>query len=229
MTFSIIVPALHEAAGIASFLSHLRSLDGAQDCEIIVVDGSPEQDTLAVIRDPGVIKLVADTGRARQMNAGAAAATGDILIFLHADTKLPGEALTRIAGVFESGGAYVGGAFDLRFDSGRAFIRFIAWSAGLRSRITRIPFGDQAIFLRKSYFDEVGGYRDIPLMEDVELMGRLKKRGDRISILKEPAVTSARKYLKDGIVYSAVRNHALRILYSMGVSPDRLVKLYYRP
>ena len=107
-------------------------------------------------------------------------------------------------------------------------MKFVTWSAGIRSRITRVPYGDQAIFIRKDYFDKIGGYKDIPLMEDVELMKRVRRRGGRIRILKERAETSARKYISDGIYFSAVRNHALRILYALGVKPETLAKIYYK-
>ncbi|HEY3346383.1 MAG TPA: TIGR04283 family arsenosugar biosynthesis glycosyltransferase, partial [Nitrospirota bacterium] len=225
--FSIIIPVLHEAENINALIKRLHGMKGAGDCEIIIVDGSPDADTLAVIEDGGVLRILSGKGRARQMNAGAAAALGAVLIFLHADTALPECALSKVSQVMKSG-QYVGGAFGLLIDSKHPFIKFTSWSAGLRSRFTRIPYGDQAIFIGRDYFHSIGGYNDIPLMEDVELMGRIKKLGGKICILNEPAITSPRKFLKDGPVYSAFRNHTLRIMYSLGVSPEKLEKLYYR-
>jgi uncharacterized protein len=225
--FSVIIPVLHESENINKLIKRLRGMEGSEDCEVIVVDGSPDADTLAVIEDGGLLGILSGKGRARQMNAGAAAAMGEVLIFLHADTVLPDGALSKVTEVMKSG-RYVGGAFGLLIDSRQPFIKFISWSAGLRSRFTRIPYGDQAIFIGRDYFHSIGGYKDIPLMEDVELMGRIRKLGGKIRILDEPAITSARKYHEDGPVYSAFRNHALRILYSLGVPPDKLVKLYYR-
>lgn len=224
---SVIIPVLHEAENINGIIGHVRSLNGADVCEIIVADGSIEADTLNAIRDDSVIKVASEKGRARQMNAGAAFASGDILLFLHADTRLPKNAVELLSGALE-GGENVGGAFDLMLDSGRPFMRLLTLCGSLRSRLTRIPYGDQAIFIEREYFNEIGGYGDIPLMEDVELMGRIKKRGGRICILKEKAVTSARKYLKDGPLYSVIRNHALRILYKLGVKPETLSRIYYR-
>ena len=225
--FSVIIPVLHEAVNINRVIKHLRKIDGGRSAEIIVVDGSPEADTLEAIEDADVIKLSAGKGRARQMNEGAAIARGEILVFLHADTLIPENAFRKIDEVISSG-VCKGGAFDLLINSDRPFMKFVTWSARLRSRVTRIPYGDQAIFIRKDYFDEMGGYKDIPLMEDVELMKRVRRRGGRIRILKERAETSARKYISDGIYFSAVRNHALRILYALGVKPETLAKIYYR-
>jgi rSAM/selenodomain-associated transferase 2/rSAM/selenodomain-associated transferase 1 len=225
--FSVIIPVLHEAVNINRVIRHLRKIDGSERLEIIVVDGSPRMDTLEVVEDAGAIKLTSGKGRARQMNKGAAAACGEVLIFLHADTLIPENAFSKIEEVMSSG-RYKGGAFDLSIDSNRPFMKFVTWSAGIRSRITRVPYGDQAIFIRKDYFNEIGGYKDMPLMEDVELMKRVRKRGGRICILKERAQTSARKYITDGIYFSAVRNHVLRILYALGVKPETLAKIYYR-
>jgi rSAM/selenodomain-associated transferase 2 len=225
--FSVIIPVLHEAVNINRVIRHLRKIDGGRSAEIIVVDGSPRMDTLEVIEDADVIKVSAGKGRARQMNEGAARARGEVLIFLHADTLIPKNAFRKIGEVISSG-RYIGGAFDLLINSDRRFMKFVTWSAGVRSRITRVPYGDQAIFIRKDYFDEVGGYKDIPLMEDVELMKKVRRRGGRIRILKERAETSARKYISDGIYFSAVRNHALRMLYALGVKPETLAKIYYR-
>ncbi len=224
---SIIIPVLHEAEDINTVIGHVRSIDGADACEIIVVDGSVEADTLNAIRDGGVIKLESESGRARQMNAGAGVAAGETLLFLHADTRLPENALELISGALEDG-KYVGGAFDLMLDSSRPDIRLITLCGSLKSRMTRIPFGDQAIFINREYFNAIGGYKEISLMEDVELMGRIKRRSDRICILRETAITSARKYIKDGPLYSVIRNQILRILYKLGIKPETLAEIYYK-
>ena len=205
--FSVIIPVLHEAVNINRVIRHLRKIDSGRSAEIIVVDGSPEMDTLETVEDAGVIKVSSGKGRARQMNEGAAKARTEVLVFLHADTLIPENAFRKIDEVISSG-RYIGGAFDLLINSDRRFMKFVTWSAGIRSRITRVPYGDQAIFIRRDYFDKIGGYKDIPLMEDVELMKRVRRRGGRIRILKERAQTSARKYISDGIYFSAIRNHA---------------------
>ena len=226
-SISVIVPAYREAGNINASIGRLRKLPGGEGVEIIVVDGAPEGDTTGAIGDAEVITATSEKGRARQMNKGAEVATGDIFLFLHADTALPEGAFGMIREALDDG-ELAGGAFGLRFDSERLSMRLISWTAGMRSRMTRVPYGDQAIFLRRKYFKEMGGYEDIPLMEDVELMRRIRRSGGRIIILGASAVTSARKYLRDGVFFSAARNIALRMLYALGVSPDRLAKIYYR-
>ncbi|MDH5202370.1 MAG: TIGR04283 family arsenosugar biosynthesis glycosyltransferase [Nitrospirota bacterium] len=224
---SIVVPVLHETEVINPFIEHIHKVGEREDYEIIVVDGSPEKNTIDAIKDRNVIKITSPKSRARQMNAGAAVARGEILLFLHVDTKLPLNAFKKIREVLENS-RYVGGAFDLELDTLRRSLRFIAWTARIRVRLTQIPYGDQAIFIRKDYFDTLGGYRNFPLMEDVELMERIKKSRRKICIIKETVRSSPRKWLKEGIFYTTFRNHIIRILYSLGVSPDKLVKLYYK-
>ncbi len=224
---SIVVPVLNEKEAVNPLIEHIRKVGKEEDYEIIVVDGSPEKNTINAIKDRDVIKKMSPKGRARQMNAGAAAASGEILLFLHVDTKLPLNAFKKIRAVIENS-RYVGGAFDLELDTQRKSLRFIAWTVRIRVRFTEIPYGDQAIFLRKNYFYDVGCYRDIPLMEDVELMKRIKRLGGKICIIKDPVRSSPRKWLQDGIFYTTFRNHMIRILYSLGVSPNKLVKLYYK-
>jgi rSAM/selenodomain-associated transferase 2 len=191
------------------------------------VDGSPERDTIDAIRTEQVVKIKADRGRARQMNAGASVAKGDILIFLHADTELPSAAFAGIASVMGQG-RYVGGAFQLGIQSAKFVYKALTWWVSIRCRVTRIPYGDQAIFIAKDYFKMIGGYREIPLMEDVELMRRIKKQGDRICVLPDRAMTSPRRWEEEGFIYVNVRNTLLRIFYLLGVAPERLVSFYER-
>ena len=223
--FSIIVPVLHEAEMINDLISHLRRLDPEKSSEIIVVDGALEKDTLQAIHHDRILKIPSDKGRAKQMNAGASAAKGDVLIFLHADTELPRSALKRM-NEFISRSQYVGGAFDLGIKSDKVVFKVIAFLGSLRSRITRIPYGDQAIFIRSDFFKEIGGYKDIPLMEDAELMRRVKRSAKKIFIFRDRVETSPRRWAEDGLAYCILRNWALQILYFLGVSPYKLVKFY---
>ncbi len=225
--FSIIIPVLNEGDRINALIEHIRNQGFEPAYEIIVVDGDPQGGTVRAIGSEGVVTIITEKGRGRQMNAGAAAARGDILIFLHADTKLPDGALKKISRALEKQD-YVGGAFDLKIDSDTLFLRYISVRASLRSRWNRIPYGDQAIFLRKKYFDEIGGFKDIPLMEDVELMRRIKKDGRKISILPDKVTTSARRWQRDGPIYTTVRNQVLVALFRLGVSPGRLAKHYWK-
>ncbi len=225
--FSVIVPVLNEAGQINSTIEHLCKQDTKGDCEIIVVDGDPQDSTIKVIKDKSVKAIKAGRGRGRQMNAGAATACGDILIFLHVDTRLPEMALEKISRVLEDQ-QYVGGAFGLAIDSERLFLKYIAVRASFRSRLNRIPYGDQAIFIRKDYFDRLGGFKEIPLMEDIDLMRRIKRDGKRICILPDKVITSARRWERDGAIYTTVRNQIFVALYYLGVSPTKLAKYYWR-
>ena len=223
--FSIIVPAFHEGEYINDLIERLRRLDSDKKSEIIVVDGAHEKDTLGAIRRNHVVQTFSERGRAKQMNAGASIARGEILIFLHADTELPIQALGKIHSLMERG-EYVGGAFDLGIKSDKMIFRLIGIFASWRSRLNRIPFGDQAIFIRRDYFNKIGGYQEIPLMEDLELMKRIKRSGDKIWIFYDRVMTSPRRWEKEGVVYCTLRNWTLQVLYFFGVSPDHLAKYY---
>ena len=201
------------------------SLQEFNDVEIIVADGDREECTLNEIINTGVKKILCPKGRARQMNCGAAEATGDVLVFLHADTRLPENALKKIDAALEDK-AIVGGAFDLGIDSERFAFRVVEKVASWRSRLTRIPYGDQAIFLRRDYFLALGGFQDIPLMEDVELMQRVKRNQGNILILREKVKTSSRRWESEGVIYCTLRNWLLVMLYLSGVKPEKLVRFY---
>jgi rSAM/selenodomain-associated transferase 2 len=224
-TFSIIIPVLHESKIVNELLDSLDHLKSDGSFEIIVVDGSSTQDTLQVISRKNVRKYASSLGRGRQMNEGAAHATGDILIFLHADTFLSPNALTIIKTTLQNK-TYVGGAFTLKIQSKMLFLRAIASYSTLRSQFTRAPYGDQVIFLRKSYFDAIGGYRDIQVMEDVELMRRIKKKKGKIIILPDAVITSDRRWRQEGPFYTLVRDNIIIILYWCGISVEKLAKFY---
>jgi rSAM/selenodomain-associated transferase 2 len=226
MNISVIVPVFWEAKTINAFLETLEVVFPAPGNEIILVDGSPEGDTFAAIALPRVKKIRSGKGRARQMNQGAAMAKGDILLFLHADTVLPGDAPELITNLLFGDKDLVGGAFSLGIDDDRIPLKLIECSANLRSRMTRVPYGDQSIFLKKDYFDRVGGFMEIPIMEDLELMTRIRKQGRRIHILKQKSVTSSRRWKKEGIAICTLRNWLIRLLYHLGVPADRLAALY---
>ena len=223
--FSIIIPVLHESDRINSLIDHIHYLVRDNGHEIIVVDGSPGKDTVGAIRRKGVIKLGTGKGRARQMNAGASRAKGEILIFLHADTELPARAFARIDSIMK-GNRYVAGAFSLGIRSNKNILRSLARLASLRCRITRIPYGDQAIFIRRDYFRKIGSYQELPLMEDVELMRRIKHRGDTICILSDHVMTSARRWEEEGSLFGPVRNTILFTLFILRVSPEKLARFY---
>jgi rSAM/selenodomain-associated transferase 2 len=224
--FSIIVPVLHESLRINHLINHLHRLEAHQQgCEIIVVDGSSDRDTIDAVRSNQVITITAEPGRARQMNAGATIAHGEVLVFLHVDTELPHDAFTNIDSVMKQT-QYVGGAFELGITSDRFLYRVLEYWVSLRCRITRIPYGDQAIFVRRNYFEKLGGYSEIPIMEDVELMRRIRSAGDKIYIIPDRVMTSPRRWQQEGFIYVNMRNTALLLLYFLGVSPEKLIRFY---
>jgi len=223
-TLSVVLPVYHEAETINEVLEILRR-QSDEGVEIIVVDGDPAGSTINAVIDEKALKMTAPRGRARQMNVGAARAKGDIILFLHADTLLPRNAFALIRAAVAKKDV-VGGAFDLGFDTKRRIFAVTELYVALRTRLTRVPFGDQAIFIIRGYFEQIGGYRDIPLMEDVDLMKRIRKRCDSIAIIRHKVRTSLRRYERDGVLYCTVRNLALQVLYTWGVPPERLMKWY---
>jgi rSAM/selenodomain-associated transferase 2 len=223
-TISIVVPALDEADNLARLLPDLRARWPA--AEVVVADGGSADASREVVRaHDGIRWVTSPRGRARQMNAGARQARGDVLLFLHADTVLPDGALEAIGGAL-SDPAVVGGRFDVRFDSGRPIMRTVAWLMNRRSRLTGISTGDQGIFVRRVVFDAMGRYPDIPLMEDIELTRRLKRRG-RLAALSLRVTTAARKWEREGAIRTIVLMWTLRFLYWAGVDPGQLHRWYY--
>ena len=227
---SVIIPVLNEKDQIHRVLYHLSAVSAGMDCQVIIVDGSPHGSTIQVINNQEmhfpIKKVIAPRGRGIQMNAGAKEADGRILVFLHADTFFEKGALQEIESVIGSERGYVGGAFDLGIASPKPIFRIIEKVASLRSRITRIPYGDQAFFARADYFRKIGGFSEIPLMEDVDLLRRIKERRDRICFIPKKAWTSSRRWEQEGVVSCTLRNWTLQLLYLCGVAPERLVMYY---
>jgi rSAM/selenodomain-associated transferase 2 len=221
---AIVIPALNEAANLGRLLPDL-----ARDCagaELIVVDGGSQDETAAVVARAPVVRLISSArGRALQMNHGARATGGDALLFLHADTRLPDGAARAIERALAEPGV-VGGRFDVRFDNEGALFRVIAWFMNARSRASGIYTGDQAIFVRRADFEAIGGYPEIPLMEDIELSRRLKRRGP-VRALRLRVTTSARKWEREGPLRTIGLMWVLRFLHFCGVAPTRLHRWYY--
>ncbi len=225
-TVSVILPVLNEEGSINEIISHLLELRSFGNSEIIVVDGDLKGGTISSISEGGIITAIAGAGRSRQMNHGASLASGEILLFLHADTFLPPDALSRIRTAMD--GPFVAGAFSLGIRSERSLFRITEKYVALRTHLTRIPFGDQAIFIRKSYFDEIGGFSDTPLMEDIDIMKRIRRRGHDIAIIPDKVMTSARRWEREGILRCTLRNWALQLSYALGVKAERLAR-WYKP
>jgi len=220
---SIIVPVLNEQPGIAAMLQDLSGLR-ARGAEVIVVDGGSRDDTVALARPLCDRLIAAPRGRAAQMNAGAGIASGDVLLFLHADTGLPADADRLVCdGLAASGRPW--GRFDVRIDGRHPLLPLIAATMNLRSRLTGIATGDQAIFVDRGAFTAVGGFPDIALMEDIVLSRRLKRLG-RPLCLSARALTSGRRWEKHGVVRTILTMWRLRLAFFLGAEPAKLAASY---
>jgi rSAM/selenodomain-associated transferase 2 len=218
---SFVVPVLNEAAGIVPALQALAPLRG-RGHEVIVVDGGSEDGSADLARPLADRVLAAPRGRALQMNTGARAASGACLVFLHADVRLP-EGADRMVGA--ALGARGWGRFDVALDSPRALLMLVGAMMNLRSRLTGIATGDQALFVRRDLFESAGGYAEIPLMEDVELSARLRRFG-RPACLRARVRVSARRWEARGALRTIVLMWRLRLAYFLGADPARLAERY---
>jgi len=223
MRISVVIPALDEAAGIGAVLASLQAMR-ARGADVIVVDGGSGDATVAIVEPLADAVIGAPCGRARQMNAGAAVARGNVLLFLHADTRLPADADLQIRAGLESG-ERVWGRFDVRIDGRARILRVVATLMNLRSRLSGIASGDQAMFMTRAAFDAAGGFPDQELMEDIELSRRLL-RLSRPLCLAGPARTSGRRWETRGVWRTIYLMWRLRWLYARGESPARLAEWY---
>lgn len=231
---SVVIPVLHEGAAILETLRSLAAAAGGVAYEAIVVDGDGAGSTiahLATMKTPlssvPVRTVVTDPGRGGQLNAGAAIARGRLLLFLHSDARLPDRALADLTKILPADISQpAAAAFDLAIAHPNLALQLIATVASWRSRLTRIPYGDQGHCIRRDVFEAIGGYPPWPLMEDVGLMQTLKRRGDRLVILPRAIAVSPRRWLREGVVRCTLRNWLLLGLYYAGVSPSRLAAWY---
>jgi len=231
---SIIIPVLNEAGTIRSTLA---SLENAENVEVIVVDGGSQDETVTIARSLGIQVLSSPPGRARQMNAGAKVATGNILLFLHADTRLPPNFDTLVRKALAKNYPIqnpkskiqnpIAGAFELKIDAERWGLRLVEKMVNVRSRFFHMPYGDQAIFLLADVFHDIGGFPDMPIMEDFEFIRQLSRRG-RIEITPVPVLTSGRRWQKLGVLKTTLINQLIIIGYFLGVPPKQLVCWYRR-
>lgn len=226
---SIIIPVLNEATTIQQTLIRIQQ---TTDVEVIVVDGGSRDQTIAIANHLSkslasvlpIQVISAAAGRAHQMNAGAAVARGDILLFLHADTCLPPKFDTLLLWALQNSDT-IAGAFELQIDAKLPGLRLIEKLVNMRSHFLSMPYGDQAIFMKSTIFHEIGGFPNLPIMEDFELMLSLRKLG-RIAILPAPVLTSGRRWQKLGVVKTTLLNQLIIMGYFVGISPLKLVRWY---
>jgi len=220
-TVTMIVPVLNEAKCLPCLLTYIR--EWGMD-EIIFVDGGSSDETLQILKSAGVKWIHSERGRAVQLNTGAAQSESDILLFVHVDTSLSSSHVKDMKRVMHDP-SVGGGRFDVRLSGHHPAFRIIEWFINWRSRITRISTGDQAMFVRRDVFEKLGGFSEQPLMEDVELSGRLKREG-KIACLRRKVVTSSRRWEKHGIARTVLLMWWLRLCYSLGANPEVLKRRY---
>jgi len=230
-TISVIIPVYREEELINTALDRILNLPDPGKREIIISDGHPQATTIAAIKEeyrnhPRVVPILSAKGRGCQMNTAAGYARGNVLLFLHADTVMDPTAWTLLHRACAGRTGRFCGAFDLEIDHGKKVFRIIEKVASLRSRITRLPYGDQSIFIEKELFDQVSGYPDWPLMEDVGLMRKIRRHHIRPKIFRHAVKTSARRWESQGILYTTARNWVLILLFFANVPPHRLAKFY---
>ena len=220
---SIIIPTLNEANTIGETITRLPK---SEQVEIVVVDGGSSDGTAELARELGVRVLSTSPSKAEQMNAGAAEARGEVLLFLHADTRLPEKFEEKVLTAAARQG-FCSGAFSLGIDSEDWGLRFIEWVANWRARFFKMPYGDQALFVSRHLFAEIGGFANFPIMEDFDLIRRLKKKGT-ITILPDSVKTSPRRWQNLGVFKTWLLNQIIIGAYFIGIPPQRLALWYHR-
>lgn len=223
MSISIIIPVRNEEDAIGPCLD---SLSNCSDLEILVVDGGSSDQTIREIKRRGCSPISSAPGRGRQQNTGAKAASGDFFLFLHCDTRLPRNFTTHVGKILQQEGV-AAGAFQLAINAQGLGYRIIEYSANLRSRMLKLPYGDQALFMKNETYFAANGFPDQPILEELDLLSRLKNLG-RIVIAPAYATTSARRWQQHGIVKTTIVNQLMLTGWAIGISSERLARWYYK-
>lgn len=219
---SIIIPIYNEASSISSLMDGLEQFK--EDCEIIFIDGGSSDGSPQIIQERYRVVSSPKKGRANQMNYGASLSKGDILFFLHADSILPKDVLIQIHNIISEG--YKVGCFKLKFKSVHPLMKICGFMSNLRVLLRNIAFGDQGIFIRRDYFYELGGFKEIPLMEDYQLSMTIKAKGEKIALAKSKIETSERRFTKNGRLKTMARMQRLQHMYRKGMDIEVIANLY---
>jgi len=221
-TISIIIPTLNEADYLPRTLNSLR---GVENIETIIVDGGSSDGTSGIAQREDCHVLRTTPGRAKQLNMGAQSASGSVLLFLHADTRLPPDFDSIARATLDEPGV-AGGAFRLRIDAPGRSLRIVEWAVGVRSRFFQMPYGDQGLYVRKEVFHELGGFPELPIMDDFEFVRRLHRRG-KIRIASAAVLTSGRRWQQLGPWRTTWVNQKIILGYHLGIPPTRLAAWYH--
>lgn len=216
------MPVLNEASAVREAIESARAA-GAD--EILVVDGGSCDQTVELSRECGALVIEGGSGRGPQMNAGAARASGDVLLFLHADCRLPAGVVGEVLKALQND-CVTYGCLRQRIDATRVSFRLLSWGNAWRTKRLGWVYGDQAMFVRRDAFEAVGGFPGIPLMEDLAISKKLRKAYGPPVVLDGPVVVSARRWQKQGVLYCTLRNWAFVVLFHLGVAPERLARWY---
>ncbi|MDQ7005593.1 MAG: TIGR04283 family arsenosugar biosynthesis glycosyltransferase [Ghiorsea sp.] len=220
-SLAIVIPVFNEGSILSCALTSLQMLAGVDD--IIFVDGGSTDNTVSLIQDAGFVCLQTEAGRAKQMNAGTQYTTSDIILYLHVDTSIYSSHILNIKKSCHQG--FLSGRFDVSLSGCGAIYQIISFFINLRSCLTKVSTGDQGIFVTRKAFDDVGGYPNIPLMEDVALSKALRKLG-KAACLRDKLVTSSRRWEQHGVLKTVLLMWKLRFLFWLGVSPKSLAQMY---
>lgn len=225
-SLAIVIPVYNEAQVLPDALTALGGLSmGSSDC-IVFIDGGSTDQSRALIEAGGFRCITSAPGRAKQMNTGMKNTHSDIILYLHIDTSISSCNISNIKKSYKQG--YISGRFDISLSNSSVTHRIISFFINMRSRMTKIATGDQGMFVRRDILSKIGGFRDIPLMEDIELSSRLRRLG-KVACLRDKLVTSSRRWEDHGIFRTVYLMWKLRFLYWLGVSPQKLTKMYRAP
>jgi rSAM/selenodomain-associated transferase 2/rSAM/selenodomain-associated transferase 1 len=222
---SVVIPVLHEERTIGGTIERTLSTGGPGEVEVIVVDGDPRGSTLSVLGREDVVGITAERGRGTQMNVGARRARGDVLLFLHADTLLPDGAVALVREALARSVSDVG-AFDISYGEDGLVRRMMGKLGNFRAHLRRVPYGDQGPFMTREVYEELGGFPDVPIMEDVEMMMRVKRSGREVVFVETPVHTSVRRFHHMGFWRTNARNMAMLWMHRFGLPPEKLVQFY---